>query len=75
MKVNYKGFEINVTKEPCMAGYDLIYRSIFRVEDGYEFWSDFSEDESPIKEHVSWMKGEVDEYLKDPEQYEKDRNE
>jgi len=75
MIVNYKGFEIDVTKEKCMAGYDLVYRSVFRMSDGYQLVGDFSDDNDTIREHVGFMKHRIDEYLSDPEQYEKDEEE
>ena len=71
MKINYKGFEIDVYRDECMAGYDLVYRSIYCIEDGYELWADFCDDNDTIKTHIQSMKFQVDEYLKDPEQYEK----
>jgi hypothetical protein len=75
MIVNYKGFEIDVTREKCMAGYDLVYRNIFRISDGYQLVGDFSDDNDTIREHVGSMKHRIDEYLKNPEQYEKDEEE
>lgn len=35
----YKGFEITVEREKCLAGYDLIYYSVFK--DHYEVASGF----------------------------------
>ena len=37
MVVNYKGFEIDVSREKYAAGYDLVYRNVFRTEDEYHF--------------------------------------
>lgn len=75
MKVNYKGFEIDVRREKCMAGYDMVYRDVIRIEDGYLLWGDFSDDADMIREHIKDVKFQIDEYLKNPEQYEKDREE
>jgi hypothetical protein len=75
MKVKYKGFEIDVKREKCMAGYDLVYRYVYRIEDGWEFWADYSDDADTIQTHIKSMKFQIDNYLKDQEQYEKDREE
>lgn len=75
MIVNYKGFEIDVCREKCTAGYDLVYRNVFRIEDGYHFWADFSDSADTIREHVKDMKFQIDEYLKNPKQYEEDQDE
>lgn len=72
MIVNYKGFEIDVRREQCMAGYDLVYRNAFRISDGYQLIGDFSDDADTIRTHIKSVKFQIDEYLKDPEQYEKD---
>jgi hypothetical protein len=74
MIVNYKGFEIDVRREECMAGYDLVYRNVFRTEDGWQFWGDYCDDGDTVRTHIKSMKFQIDEYLKDPEQYEKDRD-
>lgn len=47
MKTSHKGHEINCYKEKCMAGYSLMYYSIFRKSDGYECASGFTTDTSP----------------------------
>ena len=75
MIINYKGFEIDVRREKCMAGYNLVYRNVFRISDGYQLWGDFSDDEDTIRTHINCMKFHIDEYLKDPKQYEKDEEE
>lgn len=71
MKVNYKGFEIDVTREKCMAGYDLVYRNVFRISDGYQLIGDFSDDADTIRTHIQSMKHQIDAFIKDTEQYEK----
>lgn len=75
MIVKYKGFEIDVRREKCMAGYDLIYRYVYRISDGWEFWADFSDDAETVREHIKIMKFQIDCYLKNPEQYEREQEE
>ncbi len=69
MKTNYKGFEINVYREKCLAGYDLLYYSIFRESDGYELTSGYSEGDDTIKDFISYMKENVDDYLVNPDNW------
>ena len=63
MKVEYKGHEIEVKRERCMAGWMLLYYSIFRLGDGYEVTSGFTEDQSSVKEYVGYMKKKIDDEL------------
>lgn len=60
MKVVYKGYEIDVRREKCMAGGPMLYYSIFRVSDGYECTSGVTEDESRVQTYVGYMKARVD---------------
>lgn len=60
MKVEYKGYEIEVKRERCMGGWMLLYYSIFRLSDGYEVTSGFTEDQSSVKEYVGYMKERID---------------
>lgn len=72
MVVVYKGFEIDVKREECMAGYDLIYRNAVRLSDGYLFWGDFSDDADTVRTHVQMIKNRIDDYLANPQDYEED---
>ena len=63
MRVSYKGHEITVTRERCMGGWDLLYYSIYREADGYECECGFTEDETPIREYVGYMKERIDNEL------------
>lgn len=66
MKTIHRGYEIEAEREQCMGGWGLIYYSIFRVSDGYECASGFTEDETPVKEYIDIMKERVDAELKEP---------
>ena len=60
MKTIYKGHEITVTREKSMAGYSMLYYSVFRVFDGYECTSGFSDSSETIKEFTGIMKERID---------------
>ncbi len=64
MKAKYKGYEIEVKREKCMGGWFMTYYTIYRISDGYEAVCDFTEDESPVREQMQWMKDRIDEELK-----------
>ena len=65
MKVEYKEHEIEVKRERCMGGWMLLYYSIFRLSDGHEVTSGFTEDQSSVKEYVGYMKERIDAELAD----------
>lgn len=67
MKVVYRGHEIDVRRERCMGGRLMLYYSIFRVRDGHECTSGFTEDTSPVSTYVGYMKERVDAELSDPD--------
>jgi hypothetical protein len=68
MKVTYKGFEITVEREKCMAGYDLLYYHIMTPDE--EFIIDTFEDSAEtVREKIKQLKETVDDYIKNPEDY------
>lgn len=60
MKAVHRGHEITVTREKCMAGYSLLYYSIFRKSDGYECTSGFEDSDEKVGDFVGVMKQRVD---------------
>lgn len=70
MKVSYRGFEIEAKREKCLAGYSLLYFSIFRESDGWELLSDYSEGDDTVHAAVGYLKETVDDYFKNPSEYE-----
>lgn len=60
MKLIYKGHEISVARERSMAGYSMLYYSVFRVADGYECTSGFQDSNEAVKDFVGVMKERVD---------------
>lgn len=67
MKVVYRGFDINVNREKCMAGYLLLYFSVYRKSDGWEFICSYTEGSDTVRDYVRYMKERVDGFLKEPE--------
>ena len=72
MKTHYRGFEIEVKREKCLAGYPLVYYSIFRISDGWEFDSGFYDTNDTVRSFMSDMKAKVDDYIANPQDYEED---
>jgi hypothetical protein len=67
MKVTYRGCEIEVTREKCLGGWDVVYFSVF--DDGFEVTSGFSESSDTVREFIKDMKKIVDDYREHPEDY------
>jgi hypothetical protein len=63
MKAIYKGHEIEVCRDECLAGYQLLFYSIFRLSDGYECDSGFSEEETTVRNMIKNLKERVDNEL------------
>jgi hypothetical protein len=70
VKEQYKGFEINVEREKCLAGYSMLYYSIFHISDGWELTSGFEDSAETVQEKIEHMKEIVDNYLENPQDYE-----
>lgn len=70
MLVEYKGFDLEVTREKCLGGWNMLYYSIFRKSDLWELASGFWDTKDSIKEGIKSCKSIVEDYLKNPEDYE-----
>lgn len=70
MKITYRGHEIDVRREKCMAGYQLLYYSVFRVSDGYECTSGFQDSADSVRYMVKAFKERIDEELASPDPWE-----
>lgn len=68
MKGKYKGCEIEVTREKSLAGYNMLFYSVF--DDGLEVTSGFSEGGDKVVEFYESLKEVVDDYKDHPEDYE-----
>ncbi len=60
MEVEYRGCDISVVREKSMAGYTLLFYSIFRKADGYEITSGFEDSNEKVRDMVKIMKSRVD---------------
>jgi hypothetical protein len=72
MKIDYKGFEISVEREKSLAGYDMLFFYIMRKSDTWFLVDSFEDSEETIKNKIEHMKETIDDYLKNPEDYEDD---
>jgi hypothetical protein len=69
MKVNYRGFEIDVAREKSMAGYSMIYYAVSHIDDLWEFTSGFMDSEDTVREIVKDMKNNIDDFYENPQDY------
>ena len=60
MRLSYRGHEIEVQRERCLAGYDLTYFSIVRKSDGFVIEDSFTEGEDSVPEMVEHLIRRVD---------------
>ena len=67
MKTIYKGCEIEVTRDRCLGGWDMLFFSVF--DDGLEVTSGFSESSETVREFIKGLKEVVDNYRDHPEDY------
>lgn len=68
MKTLYRDCDIEVTREKCLGGWDMIYFSVF--DGGFEVTSGYSESNDTVREFIKDMKNLVDDYREHPEDYE-----
>lgn len=66
MKINYRNFELDVYRENCLAGYLLLYYTIYD-KDGYEWVCNFEDSNEWIKEKINDLKKWVDEFYENIE--------
>ena len=66
MIVNYKGFTIDVSRQKCMAGYNLLYYSVY-TPDKEEIICSYEDSAETVRTTVKHMKMRIDEYIENPE--------
>lgn len=71
MKVTYKGFEIDVSREKSLGGWSQLYYSVF-TPTGYELVCGFEDSDEKVKDKIEDLKETVDDYIKNPENYDED---
>jgi len=60
MIAKYKGYYIEVTREQCTAGYDLLYYSVTRISDGYTPLCDYEDSAESVKGQIANLKERID---------------
>lgn len=65
MKAIYKGHEIEAKRERCLAGYALLYWSIFRQSDGFEYDSGCEDSAETVRSMIGILKERVDNELQE----------
>jgi hypothetical protein len=63
MKSIYRGYEIEVFRDECLTGYELLFYSIFRLFDGYECTSGYSEEATTVRQMIKDLKERIDNEL------------
>lgn len=59
MKVIYRGHEIEVKREKCLAGYGMLYTSVFDP-DGVERVGDVEDSGEKVRDQIKYMKERID---------------
>src|SRR5271157_22847 len=70
MRILYRGFEIDAHREKCMAGYPLLYFTVYRVVDGWCLEESYTEGSDTVREYIGYMKKRVDAYIAHPSEEE-----
>lgn len=63
VKASYRGHEISVTRERCLAGYPILYYSIVRESDGYECMSGLEDSSETVRDKVRQLRERIDNEL------------
>lgn len=69
IRTSYRGFDIEVSRERAMGGWENLYYSVFRERDGRCMEESFTEGEDSEEDFVGYMKERVDRWCDQPEQY------
>lgn len=67
MKATYRGCEIEVTRDKCLGGWDMLFFDVF--DGDYEVTSGYSESSDTVREFIKGLKEVVDDYREHPEHY------
>ena len=71
MKINYRGCEIEAKREKSLAGYPLVFYSIF-TETGFEVASGFMDTADTVRAVIKDLKTVVDDYIANPGDWEEE---
>lgn len=67
MKTTYRGCEIEVTRNKCLGGWDMLFFDVF--DGDYEVTSGYSESSDTVREFIKGLKEVVDDYREHPRDY------
>jgi len=65
MKCVYRGCEIEVKREKCMAGYPLVYYSAYGVNGGDCLFDSFEDTEDKVQTIMKYLKNRIDKELQE----------
>lgn len=65
MKLIYRGYEIDIRREPCLAGYELLYVDIIRVKDGYHCLGFYEDSSEKVPDMMNYMRARIDDELEE----------
>ena len=65
MKAVYRGHEIEVKRDRCLGGWQMLYYSIFRLSDGFECMSGFEDSAEKSQDKIAQLKERIDNKLAD----------
>ena len=60
MEAEHRGYRIEVVREECMAGHDLLYYWITRIADGYEPLCDYEDSGETVRDKVKQLRDLID---------------
>jgi hypothetical protein len=60
MIAHYKGYEIKVTRERCLGGWDMLYYYIMRERDGWFCVDNFEDSAEKVRDMVGYLKQRID---------------
>ncbi|PPB12962.1 hypothetical protein ACLMAB_06040 [Brevibacillus laterosporus] len=68
MKVKYKEFALEASREKSLGGWSALYYTIY-TPTGYELVSSFEDSDEKVKDKIEQLKEIVDDYLVNPQNY------
>lgn len=70
MVSHYRGHKIDVTREQCLGGWDMLYYTIMRDDDGYLCVDGFEESDEKVREKIASLKSLIDGELQEDDPWE-----
>ena len=70
MKIQYKGFTIEVKREEALGGWEHLYFYVMRNSDYWFLEDSFTTGDDEVEDFIQYLKEMVDDFLENPEDYE-----